>query len=75
MYIFKESAQKLRNIFYFFMTIFYNFPLKIETSWAKMVVKAIFETWNATNYFAFILHFWFIPILMEMFRNTQCKNQ
>ena len=31
------------------MTTFYNFALKIETSWAKKVVKAILENWNATN--------------------------
>ena len=29
------------------MTTFYNFALKIETSWAKKVVKPILELWNA----------------------------
>ena len=31
------------------MTTFYNFNLKIETSWAKMVVKSILETWNVNE--------------------------
>ena len=31
------------------MTVFYNFALKIETSWAKKVVNPILETWNAPN--------------------------
>ena len=31
------------------MTTFYNFNLKIETSWAKMVVKSILETWNVND--------------------------
>ena len=29
------------------MTTFYNFTIKIETSWAKKVVKPTLETWNA----------------------------
>ena len=39
------------------MTAFYNFTLKIETSWGKKVVKPILETWN-TNYV--IVNVWFI---------------
>ena len=38
------------------MTNFYNFTLKIETSWAKKVVKSILETW----YVNVIVYLWFI---------------
>ena len=31
------------------MITFYNFPLKIETSWAKKVVRTISEIWNAND--------------------------
>ena len=31
------------------MFTFYNFTLKIETSWAKKVLKPIFETSNAND--------------------------
>ena len=31
------------------MTTFYDFALKIETSWAKTDVKSSLETWNV-NY-------------------------
>ena len=31
------------------MTNFYNFALKIETSWTKKIVKPILETWNSAN--------------------------
>ena len=39
------------------MTTFYNFPLEIETSLAKKVVKASLDTWNAS---IVIVHVWFI---------------
>ena len=31
------------------MTTFYDFPLKIETSWAKMDVKPSLKTWNVND--------------------------
>ena len=31
------------------MTTFYDFGLKIETSWAKMDVKPSLETWNVND--------------------------
>ena len=31
------------------MITFYNFTLKIETSWAKKVVKSIVQTWNVNE--------------------------
>ena len=38
------------------MTTFYNFTRKIETGWAKKVVKSILETWNVNV----IVYVWFI---------------
>ena len=32
------------------MTTLPNFTFKIETSWAKNVVKSILETWNANDF-------------------------
>ena len=47
------------------MTTFITLLLiKIETSWAKTVVKSILETWNVNV----IVYVWFI-------RNMQCKNE
>ena len=51
------------NILFPLMTTFYNFALKIETSWAKKVVKPILETWNAAN--NVIVYFWFIQSLIK----------
>ena len=31
------------------MTAFYNFNLKTETSWTKVVVQLTLETWNAND--------------------------
>ena len=43
----KESEIKKKNIFLSpHDYTFYKFPLKIETSWAKKVVKPILETRN-----------------------------
>ena len=52
-----------KNILFPLMTTFYNFALKIETSWAKKVVKPILETWNAAN--NVIVYFWFIQSLIK----------
>ena len=43
-------------------TTFYNFALKIETIWAKKVVKPILEAWNAVN--DVIVYVWFIYSLI-----------
>ena len=50
------------------MTIFYNFTLKVETSWAKKVVKSILETWNVNDV---IVYVWFI----KKSKNMQCKKE
>ena len=48
-------TQKLKiNFFFHFMTTIYNFALKMETSLAKSVVKAILETKNANNFIVYI---------------------
>ena len=37
------------------MTTVYNFTLKIETSWVKIVSKPILETWSANDVIAYVL--------------------
>ena len=49
MYILRKSTQKIKKHIFLLMTTFYNFTLKIETSWAKKVVKSILETWNVSD--------------------------
>ena len=39
----KKRPQKLNMKLLHFMNIFHTFALKIETSWAKSVVKPTFE--------------------------------
>ena len=53
MYILGISGQKLKNIFPL-TTTFYDFALKIETSWAKKVVKPSLETWSANDVIVYI---------------------
>ena len=42
------------------MSTFSNFAPKKETSWAKKVVKFIFETWNANDVIVYVclVHAW-----------------
>ena len=49
MYILKTIAQKLKKRYFSLMATFYNFALKIETSWAKKVIKPILENQNNAN--------------------------
>ena len=49
MYVLRKNVQKFKSIIFPLMTTFYNFALKIETSWVKKVVKPISETWNIAN--------------------------
>ena len=62
MYILKRSTQKLKSIFSrlwhypIYYPTFYNFTLKIETSWAEKVVKSILE--NSTVIHV-IVYVWF----------------
>ena len=48
------------------MTIFYNFTLKIETSWVKIVAEPILETWSANDVIAYV---WLIYSRMKIFKN------
>lgn len=42
---FEKKARKLKkHVIFYFMITFYNFALKIETSWTKGMVKPISET-------------------------------
>ena len=51
------------------MTTLLNFTFKIETSWAKNVVKSILETWNAND---LIVYVWFIYRIY--YRNKKTKK-
>ena len=53
------------------MTTFYNFALKIETSWAKKVINPILETWNSNDG---ILYVWFTCSQIKIIKNVQCKK-
>ena len=56
MYILRRNVQKLKRcIFLNFMTIFYNFAIKLEPSWTKRVVQLISETKKASDVSLFIL--------------------
>ena len=75
MYILRRSAQKLKKKQHIFplMTNCYDFTLKIETSWAKKVVKFILETWNVNDV---IVHVWFIYFqTKKKNKNMQCKKE
>ena len=64
MYILKRNAQKLKKQQHIFSleTTFYNFTRKIETSWAKKVVKS-----NVS----IIVYVWFIYFRIK---NVLCKK-
>ena len=36
------------------MTTLYNFALKVETSWAKKVLKPIMDTWNTNDVIVYV---------------------
>ena len=54
---FEKNCPKIEKRIFPLMTPFYNFTLKIETSWVKNVVKPILETWNVIDV---IVYVWFI---------------
>ena len=41
------------------MTTFYNFTLKIDTSWAIKVVQSILETWNVNDVIVYVCFIYF----------------
>ena len=57
------------------MTTFYNFTLKIETSWAKKVVKSILETWNVNGVivYVWIIYFWIKNLKICIVKKTNFK--
>ena len=66
---FEKKCPKIKkHIIFPLITIFYNFALKLETSWAKKVVKPILETWNAVN--DVTVYVWFICSLIKIFGKT-----
>ena len=69
MYILKKNAQKLKKQQHIFplVTTLYNFTRKIETNWAKKVVKSILETWNVS----IIVYVWFIYFQIK---NALCEK-
>ena len=71
MYILGISAQKLKNIFPL-MTTFFDFALKIETSWAKKDVKPSLETWNANDV---IVYVWYIYSQIKKIKNMKGKKE
>ena len=70
--LWKKSTPKLKHIIFPLMTTLYNFALKIETSWAKKVVKPISETWNAAN--NVFVYVWFIHSLTKMLKTCTVKK-
>ena len=72
MYILGGSAQKLKNIFFPLMTIFYDFALKIETSGAKKDVQPSLETWNVNNV---IVCVWYIYSQIKKYIYMKCKKE
>ena len=71
---FEKNCPKVKkHIIFPFMTTFYNFALKIETNWAKKVVKPILETWHAVN--DVIVYVWFIHSLIKFCKNMQCRKE
>ena len=54
---FWEEVPKIKRHTFPLITTFYNFTLKIETSWARKVVKFVFETWNINE---IIVYVWFV---------------
>ena len=54
---FEMKFLEIKKYIFPLMTTFYNFTLKIEKSWTKMVIKSILETGNANDV---IVYVWFI---------------
>ena len=54
------------------MTTFYDFALKIETSWAKKDVKPSLETWNLNDV---IVYVWYIYSQIKKIKNLQYKKE
>ena len=53
-----EKCPLITKTYFYLKTNFYNFTLKIETSWAKKAVKPILETWKANDVFGLFILGW-----------------
>ena len=56
-YFENKNQQMNKKHIFSHMTTFSGFTLKIETSWARNVLKPILEMWNANEV---IVYIWFI---------------
>ena len=54
------------------MTTFYDFALKIETSWAKKDVKPSLETWNVNDVIVYVCYIYF---QIKKIKNMKCKKE
>ena len=54
------------------MTAFYDFALKIESTWAKKDVESSLETWNVNDV---IVYVWFIYFPIKKIKNIQFKKE
>ena len=56
------------------MTTFYDFALKIETSWVKRGIKPGLETWNVSDV---IVYAWYIysHIKKKKLKKMECKQE
>ena len=71
---FLEEVPKIKRYTFPLITTFYNFTLKIETSWARKVVKFVFETWNINE---IIVCVWFVKkskICNAKKNNFKCRK-
>ena len=78
MYILRKRARKSKNIlFFYFMTTFYNFALKKETTLSKRVAKPISETKNNMDvivYASFIYSFLDKKFCIVWKNNSKCTK-
>ena len=68
---FWENLPKNLKTYFPLMTTFYDFALKIETSWAKMDIKPSLETWNVNV----IVYVWYIYSQIKKIKNMKCKKE
>ena len=54
------------------MTTFFNFALKIETSWAKMDVNPSLQTWNVDDV---IVYVWYNYSQIKKIKNMKYKKE
>ena len=70
MHILGRSTQILKTTFFTLMTTFYDFALKIKTSWAKKDVKSNLETWNVDD----VVCVWYLYSQIKK-KKMKCKTE